>query len=78
MRDHNRSFRQTSGRTRVALPARASYEESVGNMNNASAKKLDEDLRPRYDLSQLKTGVRGKYYRRATRRAPARLPPAPL
>jgi len=25
----------------------------------------DDDLRPEYDLSQLKGGVRGKYYRRA-------------
>lgn len=27
---------------------------------------LDDDLRPEYDLSQLKGGVRGKYYRQAT------------
>jgi hypothetical protein len=26
---------------------------------------LDDDLRPEYDLSQLKGGVRGKYYRQA-------------
>ena len=35
-------------------------------MKKASAKRLDDDLRPEYDLSQLKGGVRGKYYRRAT------------
>jgi hypothetical protein len=35
-------------------------------MKKASTEKLDEDLRPRYDLSQLKRGVRGKYYRQAT------------
>ena len=29
-------------------------------------KVLDDDLRPEYDLSQLKGGVRGKYYRQAT------------
>ena len=27
--------------------------------------RLDDDLRPEYDLSQLKGGVRGKYYRQA-------------
>jgi hypothetical protein len=35
-------------------------------MKKASTKELDEDSRPRYDLSQLKGGVRGKYYRKAT------------
>ena len=34
-------------------------------MKKASAKRLDDDLRPEYDLSQLKGGVRGKYYRQA-------------
>ncbi|MGD0500628.1 MAG: hypothetical protein ABSC23_19585 [Bryobacteraceae bacterium] len=34
-------------------------------MKKASAKRLDSDLRPEYDLSQLKGGVRGKYYRQA-------------
>ncbi len=34
-------------------------------MKKASAKKLSDDLRPEYDLSQLKGGVRGKYYRQA-------------
>jgi len=34
-------------------------------MKKASAKRLDDELRPEYDLSQLKGGVRGKYYRRA-------------
>jgi len=27
---------------------------------------MDDDLRPEYDLSQLKGGVRGKYYLQAT------------
>jgi hypothetical protein len=27
---------------------------------------MDDDLRPEYDLSELKGGVRGKYYRQAT------------
>ena len=34
-------------------------------MKKTSAKRLDDDLRPEYDLSQLKGGVRGKYYRQA-------------
>ena len=29
-------------------------EESAGNMKKASAKRLNDDLRPEYDLSQLK------------------------
>jgi len=35
-------------------------------MKKASAKKNNSELRPEYDLSQLKGGVRGKYYRKAT------------
>ena len=35
-------------------------------MKKASAKKNNDDLRSEYDLSQLKGGVRGKYYREAT------------
>jgi hypothetical protein len=35
-------------------------------MKKASAKRNNYDLRPEYDLSQLKGGVRGKYYREAT------------
>lgn len=34
-------------------------------MKRASTKKLDDGLRPEYDLSKLKGGVRGKYYRKA-------------
>ncbi len=34
-------------------------------MKKASAKKNNDDLRSEYDLSQLKGGVRGKYYREA-------------
>ena len=34
-------------------------------MKKASAKRLDDSLRPEYDLSQLEGGVRGKYYRQA-------------
>ena len=35
-------------------------------MKRVSKLKDSDDLRPEYDLSQLKGGVRGKYYRRAT------------
>ena len=35
-------------------------------MKKASAKRNNNDLRPEYDLSRLKGGVRGKYYRQAT------------
>ena len=35
-------------------------------MKKASAKKNNDDLRSEYDLSQLKGGVRGKYYQEAT------------
>ena len=38
-------------------------EESASNMKKASTKEMTDDLRPEYDLSQLKGGVRGKYYR---------------
>lgn len=34
-------------------------------MSKESAKKLVDELRSEYDLSQLKGGVRGKYYKRA-------------
>lgn len=35
-------------------------------MKKASATKRADELRPEYDLSQLKGGVRGKYYGQAT------------
>lgn len=35
-------------------------------MKRAAVKKNKDELRPEYDLSKLKGGVRGKYYRRAT------------
>lgn len=34
-------------------------------IKNAAA-NIDDDLRPEYDLTTLKGGVRGKYYERAT------------
>lgn len=34
-------------------------------MKKATAKRTDDDLRAEYDLSRLKGGVRGKYYREA-------------
>jgi hypothetical protein len=35
-------------------------------MKKATPKRPGDDLRAEYDLSQLKGGVRGKYYRQAT------------
>jgi len=35
-------------------------------MKKATAKKNSDELRTEYDLTKLKGGVRGKYYRRAT------------
>lgn len=34
-------------------------------MRKASPKAMRDELRPEYDLSKLKGGVRGKYYQRA-------------
>jgi hypothetical protein len=34
-------------------------------MSRVLPKKLIDELRPQYDLSKLKGGVRGKYYKRA-------------
>ena len=34
-------------------------------MKKNSAKHLTDDLRPEYDVSLFKSGVRGKYYRQA-------------
>jgi hypothetical protein len=35
-------------------------------MKKGPAAKRGDELRPEYDLAQLKGGVRGKYYRRAS------------
>lgn len=35
-------------------------------MKKASPKKNKDDLKPEYDLSQLKGGIRGKYFHEAT------------
>lgn len=34
-------------------------------MRKASSKAMNDDLRPEYDLTKFKGGVRGKYYRQA-------------
>ena len=39
---------------------------SANNMKKESVTKRGDDLRPEYDLSKLKGGVRGKYYSSAT------------
>ena len=41
-------------------------DRNVDTMKKESEKLLTDDLRKEYDLSQLKGGVRGKYYERAT------------
>lgn len=41
------------------------HQASAGNMKKPSAKKNNDELRSEYDLSKLKGGVRGKYYRQA-------------
>jgi len=43
-----------------------SAEGNANHMRKAPSKKNDNDLRPEYDLSKLKGGVRGKYYQQAT------------
>ena len=35
-------------------------------MKKGTARRTGDELRPEYDLSQLKGGIRGKYYRQAT------------
>jgi hypothetical protein len=40
--------------------------ESADSMKKTPTKQANDELRPEYDLSKLKGGVRGKYYRRAT------------
>lgn len=35
-------------------------------MKKALVKETDDDLRPEYDLTRLKGGVRGKYYQKAS------------
>jgi hypothetical protein len=50
----------------AAEPTEGDRRRGTGNMKKASAKGIDDDLRPEYDLSQLKGGVRGKYYHQAT------------
>jgi uncharacterized DUF497 family protein len=57
------SHTQWGGRTRIIGARKASPANS---MKKTSVKKNGDDLRPEYDLSKLKAGVRGKYYRRAT------------
>jgi uncharacterized DUF497 family protein len=52
------------------VPGSSAYgrrlEGSASSMKKAPAKRTNDELRAEYDLSQLKGGVRGKYYRQAT------------
>lgn len=47
-----------------SAPARQHVVKLMTTKN--AAKNVNDELRPEYDLSKLKGGVRGKYYKRAT------------
>jgi hypothetical protein len=47
------------------LAALTSVRRTANSMKKASTKKNNDYLRSEHDLSQLKGGVRGKYYREA-------------
>jgi len=48
------------------ISARFATRRNVNNMKKQSTKAIGDDLRKEYDLSLLKGGVRGKYFRRST------------
>ncbi len=48
------------------IGARLATRPERNNMKKELASKPSDDMRQEYDLSQLRGGVRGKYYRRAT------------
>ena len=50
----------------------------VKNMKKASSRELDDDLRPEYDLSKLKVGVRGKYAKKRDPTMPSEVLPGNL
>lgn len=52
-------------RKRFRIIARAKLHEPNANSMKKESPAESNDLRPEYDLSQLKGGVRAKYYRRA-------------
>ena len=49
---------------RSSAPARQHVVKLMTTKN--AAENVNDELRPEYDLSKLKGGVRGKYYKRAT------------
>jgi hypothetical protein len=51
--------------TRAALHRRAKLAANLNSMRKQPAKTINNGLREKYDLSRLKGGVRGKYYRQA-------------
>jgi uncharacterized DUF497 family protein len=55
---------QRGNRVRI-IGAREATRRERRQYKKASVSRLDDTLRPEYDLSQLKGGVRGKYYRQA-------------
>jgi hypothetical protein len=64
--DARKDFGQRAERMRIIGARPASRARSARNMKKASNRKPTSDLRPEYDLSRLGSGVRGKYYKRAT------------
>jgi hypothetical protein len=50
----------------IRRPKRQCYDVKVNNMRRRLVAMNQDELRPEYDLSQLKGGVRGKYYQQAT------------
>lgn len=47
------------------ISARRATPKERKHMRKTSAKSMKDDLRPEYDLTKLKGGVRGKYYQQA-------------
>ena len=45
-------------------PTESRHGKSENNMKKANKKEMSDQLRPEYDLSKLKGGVRGKYAKR--------------
>jgi hypothetical protein len=57
------SYRTAGGRTESESSAHGRQpRENASNMKKTSAKKSRNDMRPEYDLSQLRGRIRGKYY----------------
>ena len=55
---------ETTTASESSVPAKRHVAKRMTTKN--AADKITDELRPEYDLSKLKGGVRGKYYKRAT------------